>query len=225
MKNSTVHSLIKCSAILILLALPFIISAQKNNDFYFDENGNSIKKSKFEKKVYKDGYLDIKEIRNDSVMHRLVFREEEGTINKNDLGQLRDYLKKCTGETFSSNEIIVIIYYPGKDPCNSSGVANTDRFLIKKYHQNLKQGLEEQGNVHLVNLYKSYEGLKPQKGIVKWYPDVDGEIEQRFFKQHYPCRSYVVINTTGAYYAYFGEYPDSTIIDVVKIFNEKNKEK
>ncbi len=223
MKSPVRHTFVKYSFILILFAFFSDAAAQERKVYYFDENNNGVKKAKFKRQIDHGKNLAIEYVQGDSLIKKIVLREEEGRLGEDGLKKLRDYLTKCTNIGFLENEIIVIKYHPGKDRNNSTGLGNTEKEYIKYYHQTLKSELKKLKNVNLAYLCKTYEGLELRKKFVPWHLDVDGAVEELFFEYHYPGSSFVVVNTTGEYYAYFGEHAIEHIVDAVKVFKWKNE--
>lgn len=43
-----------------------------------------------------------------------------------------------------------------------------------------------------------------------------------FFKYHYPCSSFVVINSNGNYIAYYGEFGKQIVWKIAKELNDIN---
>ena len=198
------------------------IHAQKKNNYYFNVNNQPVSKGKFNRSKDYRKVIDVKYMQQDSIIHKLVSREESGNIQKNDMELLRNYLKRCTNKNISPNEIIVIEYYPGISPGHSTALGYTDKFFIKSNHQMLSNGLKELGNPTLIYLYKDFAGLEKQKGIVPWHQDIDNGIEELFFNYHYRNGSFVVINTDGNYYAFFGEHSYEQIFGIVEKFKKEN---
>jgi len=181
---------------------------------YFDDNNFEITKSKFDSILSNNKLL----IYGDSSSHRkLVLRENHGELS--DRAVLESLLEDNTNQELDSNKPIVIIYYPGKDKCNSTGTAK-DKELIKISHEKLEVALDEIAQIKPIYLYKNNDGLKNYNGIVNWHKDPEGTIERLFFKYHYPCGSFVVISKNGNYISYFGEYPKEYVWKATQLMNE-----
>ncbi len=177
----------------------------ENNYRYFDVNNEEISQSEFEEFRATNRFLDIS---GDSTHHKkLTERERWGTIN--DRKSLEVYLEKATGRELDSEKPIVIVYYPGKDPCNSSGSSNKER--IQNWFGQLEEGLKQVADIEPIYLYKSKEGLEKYDGILTWVDDPEGAIERLFFPYHYPCMSFVVISKQGDFASYFGEFGQSIV--------------
>lgn len=172
---------------------------------YFDVDNKEISKKDFEEKRSTNSVLDIQEDKNNH--HKLIQREEKGNVKEIEalISKLEDVSKK----TLNSNKPIVIIYYPGEDPCNSSG----DTKSVSKRHKELEHSISK---ANFIYIYKDHKGLEKFGDEVKWIKDPDQTIEKLFFKYHYPCKSFVVISKNGNYISYFGEFPNQYVGNAVK---------
>lgn len=180
---------------------------------YFDENNIEISKSKFNRIRSTNRLLAIP---GDSINHKkLTLREKRGKIN--DRKSLELILEKATNLELNSDKPIVIIYYSGKDLCNSSGTTNTE--WIKSWYGQLEEGLNQVAEVKPIYIFKDYNGLEKYNGILSWKKDPEKIIEKLFFEHHYPCSSFVVISKNGDYISYFGEFDKESIWVVTKIMN------
>ncbi len=181
---------------------------------YFDENNVETSKSKFNQNLSTNKLL---EIQGDSVNHKkLVLREKRGQINNREA--LESMLKKAINQELDSNKPIVIIYYPGKDPCNSSGT--TDKERIQNWYAQLEDGLFQVAQVKPIYIYKENDGLNKYDGILEWKKDPEGIVERLFFEHHYPCSSFVTISKNGDYICYFGEFGKEYVWEATQIMNK-----
>ncbi|WP_457617652.1 hypothetical protein [Lutibacter sp.] len=166
---------------------------------YFDENNVEISKSRFNR-IWRGNRLYTY---GDSVNRKkLVLKAKHGKISNRPF--LETLFENEINIKLDSSKPIVIIYYPGKDPCNSNGVATRER--IKKWYGQLEEGLNQIAKIKPIYIYKNNDGLKEYDGIVDWNKDPEGIIERLFFKYHYPCNSFVVISKEGDYISYFSEW-------------------
>lgn len=157
------------------------------------------------------------DIPGDSVNHKkLTLREKRGKIN--DRKSLELLLEKATDRELDSDKPIVIIYYPGKDRCNSSGTTNTE--WIKSWYGQLEDGLNQVAEVKPLYIFKDNDGLEKYNGILNWKKDPEKTIERLFFEYHYPCSSFVVISKNGDYISYFGEFGKEYIWEATQIMNK-----
>ena len=89
--------------------------------------------------------------------------------------------------------------------------------LTEKFNAYLRK-VRSLKNAAQVFLYASPQGLDKYKDVIDWFPDPGHLIQNTFFKHHYPCGSYVIINPNGDYYAYYGEYAlDDVIVNARKM--------
>lgn len=185
----------------------------KDNTRYFDENNVEISKSKFNRIRSTNKLLDIP---GDSINHKkLTLREKRGKIN--DRESLELLLEKATSMELDSNKPIVIIYYPGKDPCNSSGIY-VKEWMVNKYRQ-FEEDLNQIAEVKPIYIFKDNNGLQKYNGIISWNKDPEATIEKLFFRYHYPCMSFVVISKDGNYITRFGEFGHPLVLKALKEMN------
>ncbi|TQD37652.1 hypothetical protein [Haloflavibacter putidus] len=178
---------------------------------YFDENNQEISKAKFQRKRETRKFLAIP---GDSVnQKKLTVREKRGKItNRTNLEAL---LEKEIGRGIAANKPIIIVYYPGKDRCNSSGSATKES--RKKWFGELEEGTEQLVNTTPIYIYKDSEGLGKYDGVLTWHKDPQGMVENLFFEHHYPCNSFVVISKNGDYISYFGEFSKAYLWEAAEI--------
>lgn len=198
----------------ILICSCSSIRTGSNKVRFFDENNLEISKSKFNQIRSTNKFLDIP---GDSINHKkLILREKRGQID--DRNSLELILEKAANLELDSNKPIVIIYYPGKDPCNSSGSVNKE--WIKSWYTQLEEGLNQVATVKPIYIYKDNDGLKKYDGILNWNKDPDNTIEKLFFEHHYPCSSFVVISKEGNYISYFGEFSKEFVWEATQLMNK-----
>jgi len=181
---------------------------------YFDENNMEISRSKFNRIRSTSKLLYIP---GDSVNHKkLTLREKRGKITNRVI--LESLLEKETKQELDSNKPIVIVYYPGKDPCNSSGTATKESRKI--WFWQLEDGINQIAQIKPIYIYKDNEGLEKYDGVLTWHKDPEGTIERLFFEYHYPCSSFVVISKDGNYISYFGEFRNESVWKATQLMNK-----
>jgi len=181
-----------------------------NKTKYFDENNHEISQSKFERIRSSNKLLDVP---GDSIHHKkLTVREKRGKITNRAI--LESMLEKKINQELDATKPIIIIYYPGKDPCNSSGTANKES--IRNWHSQLAERTEKIAQTKPIYVYKDAEGLDKYDDFIIWHKDPQGIVENLFFKYHYPCSSFVVISKDGNYISYFGEFPKDYVWKAAK---------
>ena len=202
---------------LLSLAFGIIIyscSSSKIGTKYFNENNIEISKSKFEQIRSTNELLEIP---GDSINHKkLTLREKRGKIKNRAL--LESLLEKEMNIELDSTKPLVIIYYPGKDRCNSSGSATKDSRKI--WYGQLEDGIKQIAETKPIYIYKENDGLKKYDGILTWYKDPEGIVERLFFEYHYPCNSFVVISKDGNYISYFGEFGKNYVLEATQLMNK-----
>lgn len=192
------------SLAIIILFSTFIYSQNK----YFDDNDKEISKTEFLNWSLKNSQFKVY---NDSLGTGKIIseREEVGTLFSEKIIQT---INKNLNLNLDKNKPLVITFYPGKDPCNSSGYATP-----KSAHQWNMELIEKSNKITSTNflfIYKSKEGLKSLKKDI-WYKDPKQLIELNFFKYHYPCSSYVII-FNDKYISYFGEFNKESVLTNLK---------
>ena len=83
-----------------------------------------------------------------------------------------------------------------------------------KYKRFLKK-LKKMKNVSQFFMYKSPVGTKKYGKQLNWIKDEFGTIEKIFLPLHYPCGSYVLLDSNGNYYVQKGEHDIDKIIDLL----------
>ena len=206
----------------ILLTLTFGIlicscsSSKVGNDTtkYFDEKNLEINKSTFERIRSTNKLLDIP---GDSANHKkLTLREKREKITNRAL--LESLLEKEINQEIDSSKPIVIIYYPGKDPCNSS-TSDTKESMQLWYGQ-LEEVINKIAKTKPIYIYKEKEGLEKYEGVITWYKDPEQTIERLFFEHHYPCNSFVILSKDGNYISYFGEFGKEQVWEAIQSINK-----
>lgn len=206
----------------ILLTLTFGIlicscsSSKVGNDTtkYFDEKNLEINKSTFERIRSTNKLLDIP---GDSANHKkLILRETRGKITNRAL--LESLLEKEINQEIDSSKPIVIIYYPGKDPCNSSTSATKE--AMQFWYGQLEDRINQIAKTKPIYIYKEKEGLEKYVGVITWYKDPEQTIERLFFEHHYPCNSFVILSKDGNYISYFGEFGKEQVWEAIQSINK-----
>lgn len=187
--------------ILILISIIFTGYLSGQSTQYFDEYYKPIRKATFKKKLRQQTYFEIP---GDSAVHhkKLTPRLVQGVLPEKE--EVLILLERATGKKIDREVPTVILYHPGKDKYNATGMSSQK--YLKGKHQLLVKYLKEKANTTPIYIFKEHTGLTKYRGIMDWYKDPIRVIEKRFFKYHYPGRSFVVIGTDGTYISYKGEY-------------------
>ncbi|KIA82581.1 hypothetical protein OA84_10495 [Kaistella solincola] len=184
-------------------------SAQKKQMKYFDEDYVQIPKKEFKKRRATFNYLDLPG--NSPDERKLVYRENAGQINSRPA--LQALLEKELNLQLDAEKPLVIIFHPGKDRCNSTG-SSTPEDIRFRYLQ-LEKAVMETAQTKPIYIYKNKSELKTSS-VNTWYQDPKATIEKLFFKEHYPCGSFVVISKNGDFISYFGEYSYSQVPEALQ---------
>jgi len=184
----------------ILISSCSSTKTRKDTTRYFNENNVEISQLKFNQIRSTPEFLAIA---GDSAHHKkLVVREKRGKIT--DRAFLESLLEKETNQEIDSNQPLVIIYYPGKDRCNSSSSATKESKRI--WFKKLEEGVRQIAPTKPIYIYKDRKGLEIYHGVLTWHKDPEGTVESLFFPDHYACSSFVVISKSGEYISHFGEF-------------------
>lgn len=200
----------KYYSILILISIVNFSFSQVQKKVFYNENLEEISESNFYKQLNFQKNLDL-HFENDTLKTSLLItRKNYGQLNDSIFNNLK---KSLSSDKELSNDLIVIVYYPGKDRCNGTEKRSTWNIFDNDY---LKK-LNKIGSYSHFWIYKDDENLQyyhPKQ--VKWENDKNQLVENLFFKLHYPCSSAVIIDKNGKYISYYGEFGKSTIWELSK---------
>jgi len=184
---------------LVLLGFQGKLLAQS----YFDERGKRILYPEYEEKIVNGPYFGVPGKQSGEM--RLVHRMPVGITNARLF-----YEKLGMLAAFQAGQPLVVIFYPGKDECNSAR-GTSDPKTLSSDHAAVLRYVKKHDAAAPVYLYQQPHGLEKYEGIQEWIPDPEGVFSQNFFSFPYPCRSFVVISPRGNYRAILGEFPISQI--------------
>ncbi|MFD1063753.1 hypothetical protein ACFQ1Q_10895 [Winogradskyella litorisediminis] len=204
----------------------FLAFGQKKKPIYYWDVDNSImtKRNFLKKKTdgIKNGtyYLSLAFENDTCYIRKLESRKNYGKLNKDELIVLNKYLNEL--EFKPSARLSIIQFHPGKDRCNSGRLyfKGQNSSYGNSYLKNLKNKI----SLNNYRIYKKdstldYSGFNR----FKWNFDEKRLIENMFFKYHYPCGSFVVIdNLTHKYISIYGEYGSSSVTKIVEEIAGKN---
>lgn len=179
------------------------VSFQGLAQTFFNESGKRIPQDEYEDKILKGPYFGVP---SDEVgVMKLVHRMPSGLVDSKSI-----YQKLGLEDDYSAAKPLIVIYYPGKDECNSTGMGNTPESLRNKV-KTIARYAEKHNAVAPLYFYSNPHGLEKYQGIQEWRSDPDELFKKQFFSYPYPCGSFVVISPKGNYRAILGEYPVSQI--------------
>ena len=170
---------------------------------YFNEFGRRIVKTEYEDKILNGPYFGVPGDQEGDMklVHRMPVGLTDAKLFYQKLGREAD---------FAAGKPLIVVFYPGKDECNSTGLANDPKNLAND-HKAILRYAEKHKASEPVYVYQHPHGLEKYKGIMTWIPDPEEVFKGNFFKYPYPCRSFVVISPKGNYRAILGEFPTSQI--------------
>jgi hypothetical protein len=170
---------------------------------YYNEFGKRIVYTEYEEKILNGPYFGVPGEKDGDM--KLVHRMPAGLVDAKPI-----YQKLGLDAEFAAGKPLIVIYYPGKDECNSTGSGNSPDFLERNV-KTVARYAEKHDAYPPLYVYKNPHGLEKYQGIQVWSADPDGLFERTFFQFPYPCGSFVVISPKGNYRAILGEYPISQI--------------
>lgn len=193
--------------------------------YFYDENELQITDSLFIKKLNlnknKFKYLNLNFQNDTCYVSLLVRRKNYGKLKQVEFDSLQ---KSLTNGIISPKEKYTIIqYHPGADKCNSGKafvMPDKKNVLEKRFFKKINKdsGIKNYW-IHKKDEKVEYHKVKS----VHWQLDINEIVESLFFKLHYPCHSFVIIdNFTKNYISFFGEYHSGQIVDYFKELSSKN---
>ncbi len=198
--------------LIITICLIHVLSFGQAREIYLNDEFINISKEEFDKKTDKYLFFDLRFESDTLIANIKVQRVKKGKISKVKLDSIRIQLSAARHQKIEEQTILVINYYPGLDPCNSTGL----KYLRKEHYERYVKRMNRFKNVNQFFIYKSPEGTKDYGEQLKWFPDKSNIIENTFFPIHYPCGSFVLIDSTGNFYIQKGEYNTNTTVDLIK---------
>ena len=191
-----------------LIGIIFFLSIPLKAQGYFNELGKRITYADYEQKILSGPYFGVpgEKPGDQKLVHRMPTGLTNARMFYEKLGMLSD---------FQAGRPLVVIFYPGKDECNSAA-STSDPKLLRTNHEAVLKYAKKFGTAPPVYLYQQAHGLEKYVGIHTWIPDPEGVFATHFFQFPYPCKSFVVISPKGNYRAILGEFPISQIAVALK---------
>ena len=192
----------------LLLFFLFGLQGQLTAQSYFDERGKRILYPEYEEKILSGPYFGVpgKQSGDMRLVHRMPVGLTDARLFYEKLGKM---------DAFKAGQPLVVIFYPGKDECNSAA-STSDPKLLRSNHEAVLKYAQKFDTATPVYLYQQPHGLEKYAGIQTWLPDPEGIFATHFFQFPYPCKSFVVISPKGNYRAILGEFPISQISVALK---------
>lgn len=200
----------------LLLCLSFTLTAQQVEHRYLDQDGQNVSKAE-QRMIFDKDRGNIISVAIDSVdwvKHRLVPRWEKGQLSAAQNQAVRSYLNQQREMSLPAKYQAVILFYPGKDRSNSTGIFTQKSYA--KLYDRFERKLKKLKTAVPFYIYKDDSGLERQSKNRDWREDTAQLIEQTFFKYHYLGGSYVVLDEQGRFSAYYGEYMISSVVKTAR---------
>lgn len=174
---------------------------------YKNDSGDRISKNEFLRTKHSIDYFNIF---IDSIPeYRLIKRDRKGKIPSGKA--FYNYLSSTYSIQLDTLQPIVIIYHPGLDTCNSSG--RLTRSSINQRNKRLSRNIKKFTSNELLFIAQESSTISKRMSDTPYFYDVNRIIEKQFFEYHYPCGSYLIVDYSGNYVSYLGEYANSMIVD------------
>lgn len=202
-----------------LLFVATTLFSQDKKIYYLNENLSPITQNFFWKGQNGGDYFHLKYELDTAILYIKVAQKHQGEIFIDSLNLLKEDLEISADLKIDPKQLIVINFYPGIDPCNSSGTTN--RGWIKNKHEKYLKELHSMAQVSQFYIAGKMEGLERYKGIITWIPDLNGRVKNYFFPLDYPCGSFVIIRPDGQFISSFGEYSFDYVLECVKQLIER----
>lgn len=118
--------------------------------------------------------------------------------------RLDSLLAIYSNKPVDSNKPIVVIYYPGKDSCNSSGAST--RESTKEWFDKMEKGIDKITQANLFYIYKDSTGLYGRHdGFKKWFQDPE-QIFEQMFQKPIICDGFILISAKGEFISHPSEF-------------------
>ncbi len=147
-----------------------------------------------------------------------VLRSNIDSLNKDEAIEINNFITSLNDEYLSKVEFVMVNYYPGKDDCNSTGMATLDDIGFS--NEKLNKELSKRKQITQLNVFKNDDGISRWNKNRKWEFDENLMIANQFFSEHYPCSSYLILHKSGKYYYYFGESSVEKKVKDIDLFME-----
>ena len=196
----------------LILGLITISTFGQKKEMYLNDDLVEITQTDFKKADVPYKFYNLRFELDSLIANVKVQRIRKGKITNELLDSIKSELLTISGDSIPKNNFIIINYYHGLDRCNSSG----DKSYVRAKYKRFLKKINKTKNISQFFMYKSPEGTKEYGKQLNWIKDEFGTIEKIFLPLHYPCGSYVLINSDGNYYVQKGEYNIERIIDLLK---------
>jgi len=210
----------------IILFQFFILSIYAQDDkprYYYDEDESQISDFIYKEKVTqgKNRYKYLKlNFQNDTCYVSLIVRRKNyGRLKQIEFDSLQKSL--TNGINPPLKKYTVIQYHPGADKCNS-GKAYPMPDKKSVFKERFLKKLDEDVGIQNYWIHKKDKQVQYHKiKSIDWQLDKNETVEKLFFKLHYPCHSFVIVdNFSKNYISFFGEYHSQQIVVFVKEMNK-----
>lgn len=203
---------------LLILVVTSIAYSQIKKEYYLDENWKVISKQEFLKNIDHAKNIDYYTENDTAIFGKIIVRENFGKIDDAILIKVRQFLENESGLKTDPAKKIVINFYHGND----EEIPAPERSRGNRYDRDYLKKLNKITPVNQFWVYKDTTNLRYNHGKkLQWHHDKDLLIEKTFFPYYFKYGSFVIIDSEGNYYSFFGEYGKTTVWEGMKKFIAK----
>jgi|GEM_PF-1865755 len=166
--------------------------------YLFDENGEIISQKTFEEKSGTGKYAWHISENNDSIVARIILREQYGSITIEERNEIVMALKALTGKSISNDQKIIINYFLKENPPAKQKPCIDHYSSDRVYLKFLKK------NKDVFQAFITNKGFSYNKDFV--FEDKNETIKKLLFKYAADCGNYIIIQPDGKFYRRIGEY-------------------
>jgi len=183
------------------------LSYCQKKELYFNDDLESITKSEFYSKTSNEKDFLLKFESDSSFVNFIVLRKKSGQIKLSLLDSIKSFLGTKSQQKLNNEDILIVNYYPGNDPCSSPS------YKISFKNKYLKYGrkIDKLKNVKQFFIYKSSDEINRFGKQIRWMHDDNQLIERTFFPIPSPCGGFIFLKNNGTYLVQRGEYCYSKI--------------
>ena len=188
--------------LIIIFILTILFSHGQKKELFVNDDFENISKFEFDKKSNNPLDYNLRFDLDSCFLNVKVLRYKEDKIDIKLLNKIKTTLSTTSQLEIKSDDILIINYYPGNDPCSTTGYKENFKNMYKKYHRKI----DKLKNVKQFFIYKSKDNIDKFGSKINWLLDENNLIENTFYPINYPCGGYVIIDKKGNYTSQRGEY-------------------
>ena len=197
----------------IVLGFYLSLAIGQAKEVYLNDDFVEITKAEFEKPHDPNIFYKLKFELDTLTAHIKVQRIKKGKVTQELLDLIRCELSTLANQPIPQENLLVINYYHGPDPCNSG-----DHSYTRDMYNLYAKKVSKLSDVSQFYVCKSENGTRSRFGKdIQWIHDKNGTIEKTFLPVQYPCGSFVLLDSAGNFYVQKGEY---NVLDLLKLLKK-----